>query len=342
MHWMREPKSSLKLLLIPWILYFNWNIFAPGMDNPFKYLLFINYRMPDSPDHAPLYIKGYGDIAFTLYYIIVFSFIRQSLTLWFLGPLGRRLGIRSEAKIERFTEQGYAIIYFFCTGVIGLLTMAESPAWFFKTQHFFEGYPYWRLTGLMKSYYLVQFSYWLQQFLVLALGLEKPRKDFYQLCAHHFVTIWLIGWSYLVNCTPMGNAVFITMDISDFFFALAKAFNYLKMETVASIVFATFVGVWTYLRHYLNLLILWSIISQWDLLPEWTKVWSPEQGVWLADWMRWQMFGPILVLQAVNIYWYFLIWRVLLRALFGTRALEDDRSDDEGDDGVPDAEEKDD
>jgi len=47
----------------------------------------------------------------------------------------------------------------------------------------------------MKSYYLIQFSYWLQQLLVLALRLEKPRKDFLELVGHHFVTLWLIGYS---------------------------------------------------------------------------------------------------------------------------------------------------
>jgi len=49
----------------------------------------------------------------------------------------------------------------------------------------------------MKSYYLIQFSYWFQQLLVLALRLEKPRKDFYELVGHHFVTLWLIGYSVL-------------------------------------------------------------------------------------------------------------------------------------------------
>lgn len=45
----------------------------------------------------------------------------------------------------------------------------------------------------MKWYYLLQFAYWLHQFLVLVLGLEKPRKDFKELVAHHVVTLWLIG-----------------------------------------------------------------------------------------------------------------------------------------------------
>lgn len=36
----------------------------------------------------------------------------------------------------------------------------------------------------LKTYYLLQFAYWLQQLLVLALRLEKPRTDFTELCLH--------------------------------------------------------------------------------------------------------------------------------------------------------------
>ena len=45
----------------------------------------------------------------------------------------------------------------------------------------------------LKAYYLVQAAYWCQQLIVMLLGLEKPRKDYYELVAHHFVTLWLVG-----------------------------------------------------------------------------------------------------------------------------------------------------
>lgn len=45
----------------------------------------------------------------------------------------------------------------------------------------------------LKWYYLMQGAYWCQQLLVMALKLEKPRKDYNELVAHHIVTLWLIG-----------------------------------------------------------------------------------------------------------------------------------------------------
>jgi acyl-CoA-dependent ceramide synthase len=72
----------------------------------------------------------------------------------------------------------------------------------------------------LKAYYLAQAAYWCQQAIVMVFKLEKPRSDYYTLIAHHFVTIWLIGWSYLTNCTVIGSAVYMSMDIPDMFLAV--------------------------------------------------------------------------------------------------------------------------
>ena len=45
-------------------------------------------------------------------------------------------------------------------------------------------YPHWQMRPELKTYYLLQASYWLQQALVMLLGLEAPRKDYYELIAH--------------------------------------------------------------------------------------------------------------------------------------------------------------
>lgn len=54
-------------------------------------------------------------------------------------------------------------------------------------------YPHWKMQPQLKTYYLMQASYWCQQLIVLLLGLEKPRKDYNELVAHHFVTLWMVG-----------------------------------------------------------------------------------------------------------------------------------------------------
>lgn len=40
------------------------------------------------------------------------------------------------------------------------------------------------MTVELKTYYLIQAAYWLQQTIILAGRVEKPRKDFKELVAH--------------------------------------------------------------------------------------------------------------------------------------------------------------
>lgn len=54
----------------------------------------------------------------------------------------------------------------------------------YKTEQFWIGYPHKEMTVQLKVYYLLQASYWLQQTIILAAKIEKPRKDFKELVAH--------------------------------------------------------------------------------------------------------------------------------------------------------------
>jgi very-long-chain ceramide synthase len=76
------------------------------------------------------------------------------------------------------------------------------------------------MPGTLKPYYLLQTAFWLQQSLLLGLGVEKPRRDFYEFVAHHIITLWMVIWSYIMNMTLTGNIIFLTMDWSEIFFAV--------------------------------------------------------------------------------------------------------------------------
>ncbi|KAG8769032.1 hypothetical protein FRC20_004308 [Serendipita sp. 405] len=54
----------------------------------------------------------------------------------------------------------------------------------------------------------------------------------------------------------------------------------------------------------------------------------------MPPWMQMQIFLPLLFLQGLNLFWYYRIWRILLKAIFGSK-LDDDREDDEDEDAEP-------
>jgi len=110
------------------LLWFNFytlqkfNLVPSTLWNPFEALLFISHRVPSSPDSDPHYQKGYLDITFIAYYIIVWSFVRQSITMYIFHPMAKVVGVKKPAKIDRFGEQGYAVAYFTFTSILGLVS----------------------------------------------------------------------------------------------------------------------------------------------------------------------------------------------------------------------------
>ncbi|KAF7365879.1 Longevity assurance proteins LAG1 LAC1 [Mycena venus] len=312
-----------------------------------------------------VYVKGLGDLLLVAYSIVLFSLLRLLFTHYAFPTLARRYGIRKPGKLERFGEQGYAVVYFAVFGIWGIYNMSTSRTWWFQTEYFWRDYPHNHLSGAMKRYYLFQIAYWLQQFLVLILGLEKRRSDHWELVIHHVITVWMVTWSYLMHVTLLGNAVFVSMDIPDVLLAVrsfvppfllhvaifllasnrratmpscrlcarlrhlltsifnrrtnpsrrtqfSKLLNYLQLERAKVVSFAVFVVGWTKVH----------------------QIFSPSTDIWMAPWMRDQMFYTLCILQVLNLFWYWLILRILYRTIM-TAETDDNRSDAEEEEDEP-------
>ncbi|KAJ6485847.1 longevity assurance proteins LAG1/LAC1 [Mycena sanguinolenta] len=328
--WVVDPVHALKLLVIPLAFYVLWELVSLRpqplgyLSNPFGQFFLISNKL--STDE-PRYAKSWADLLFVSYYVVFLSCFRQVVV-----TLGRRfaecLGIRSKGRIVRFGEQTHAFVYFSLASAWGYRLMAELPTWWYKTEYFWIDYPHWDMKPELKSYYLIQAAYWIQQVLVLVLGMERPRKDYNQQVVHHVVTIWLISWSYLMNLTLIGHAVYLSMDISEVFFSFSKLLNYADMNRAKIVSVVIFTCVWTYFRHYLNLIMLWSLWTQFDLVPESARRWAPAEGTYLVGWVQYCLVVALGALQLLNLLWYALLLRIVVRAVM-TAEADDDRSDDE-------------
>ncbi|CAK9436375.1 uncharacterized protein LODBEIA_P09330 [Lodderomyces beijingensis] len=283
------------------------------------------------------YGKGGNDFRFVAFYAIFFTFLREFMMCCVLKPISVYLGIKKEAKQKRFMEQTYSMFYYGLSGPIGLWIMSRTPLWFFETTPFYIDYPHKTHEVYFKVFYLGQAAFWVQQSVVLILQLEKPRKDFKELVLHHIITIALIWCSYRFHFTWIGIEVFVTMDVSDFFLAISKTLNYLDSSLTGPF-FVLFIGVWVYLRHYINLRILWSILTEFKTVGEWELNWETQQyKCWISQPIT---FGLIFALQLVNFYWLVLILRILYRYVF-SGDKKDERSDDEDEgEGEGDSEEE--
>ncbi|TDZ16650.1 Sphingosine N-acyltransferase-like protein FUM17 [Colletotrichum orbiculare MAFF 240422] len=301
----------------------------PTESNIVHHFIHLSYKLPqpaDAAEDAPAqYGKGLWDVAFVFFYSIVLTFTREFVMQEILRPFAKYCQIRSRGKQQRFMEQMYTAIYFGVLGPAGLYVMSRTPVWYFNTTGMYETFPHKTHEAVVKFYYLFEAAYWAQQALVMLLGMEKPRKDYYELVAHHCVTLALIGLSYRFHFTYMGIAVYLTHDISDFFMAASKSFNYVD-HPITGPWYCLSLASWIYLRHVINLRILWSILTEFKTVGPFDLNWETQQyKCWISQVIT---FGLLGLLQSLNLFWLFYLLRIGYRYVWHGEE-KDDRSEAE-------------
>ncbi|AET38169.1 TLC domain-containing protein Ecym_2439 [Eremothecium cymbalariae DBVPG len=314
--------SPLVILVLVYTFYF-----TSGNKTESNFLhMFVSISYKDK--NSNMYGKGIKDLCFVFYYMIFFTFLREFMMEVFLRPMTLWLGITSKHKMRRMMEQAYSTFYYGLSGPFGLYIMYHTDLWLFETAAMYKTMPDLKNEYLYKIFYLGQAAFWAQQACILVLQVEKPRKDFKELVFHHIVTLALISLSYSFHFTKMGLAVYITMDVSDFFLAVSKILNYLD-SILTPPFFLLFVSSWVYLRHYTNLRILWSILTEFRTVGDFTLNFATQQyKCWISLPI---VFFLLLCLQLVNLYWLFLIIRILYRMIV-QGVQKDERSDSESED----------
>ena len=105
----------------------------------------------------------------------------------------------------------------------------------------------------------------------------------------------------------------------------SKTLNYLDSIIVGPY-YAFFIFVWIYLRHYINLCILWATLTEFRTVGPFDLNWETQQyKCWISQYIT---FSLLAILQAVNLFWLFLILRIAKNFVF-TKVAKDERSDDE-------------
>lgn len=103
--------------------------------------------------------------------------------------------------------------------------------------------------------------------------------------------------------------------------------NYANSPVVGPF-FGLSILVWIYTRHYLNLWILYSLLTEFRTVGPYGYEldWETEQfKCWTSNIVT---FGLLAALQALNIFWLFFLLRSAYRFVV-LRIAKDDRSEDE-------------
>lgn len=84
--------------------------------------------------------------------------------------------------------------------------------------------------------------------------------------------------------------------------------------------------MWIYLRHYINWMILYATLTTFSTVGPYDLNWETQQ--YKCSLSQAIAFSLLALLQAVNLFWLFLIIRIAKNYVFKSQ-LADERSDDE-------------
>ncbi|KAI9675525.1 MAG: sphingosine N-acyltransferase lag1 [Trizodia sp. TS-e1964] len=304
------------------------------------------------------YTQGWNDIFMVVYWVVLFTGFRAAIMDFVLIPFAAWGGVQKKMERIRFAEQAWLLLYYCTFWSLGMYIFYNSDYWL-NFREMWTNWPNRELQSLSKWYYLVQYAFWLQQ--ILVVNIEKRRKDYHQMFAHHIITCALIFTSYGYCQTRVGNVILCVMDVVDISFPLAKLLKYLHYDVACDYAFGFFMITWVIARHILYMMVCWSVykdipaeinygcyygktgemvgpIPPPDYFGHLIQPFQDPEGlICFNDKIKWGFLAGLLALQVLMVIWFVMICKVAWKVINGGQA-EDSRSDDE--DAEEDAEEE--
>jgi len=246
--------------------------------------------------------------------IPVFFALRFVIVNFIIPTIGRAFGLKEQKELKKLSESGFKIGYYLPMWIWGF-ELAYRNGWLQNPKLCWTGFPNIIFTPSHELYYTVQLSFYI--FIQIAhVFFDVKRKDFWAMLIHHFVTIFLVSFSWYVGYGKIGVVVFVTMDIVDVFLELAKFFNYLKVTSLANFFFVLLLISWVYFRLY-----MFPNVALRTVWYDTIQTHIEEAQPYNINYWR-CFFVALLVIQILQIYWFYYICKALYKMLT-TGAVQD-------------------
>nr|XP_002127723.1 ceramide synthase 1 [Ciona intestinalis] len=271
-------------------------------------------------------VKRYGVVAWKdLYYAVflalLWTALRSVVTLYILKPIAIASSL-GKKETRKAPESAWKLLFYSCTWSYSIYIL------FFTTHNYFYDAPStfygWRSGAEVPSEiyiaYMVQFSFYIHS-VYATLFVDVWRKDSVVMLAHHFVTMLLIGFSYIFRFTNVGVLILFLHDITDILLEGTKLAVYYKTkggwwyavcDTISTIGFILFGVAWYVFRLY----------------------WYPLKAMYAAGYVSqmvtrdiafYHFFNGLLwILLAMNVYWFMFIVNMAYKVLTGKANEVDD------------------
>ncbi|XP_052801525.1 ceramide synthase 2-like isoform X2 [Mya arenaria] len=241
----------------------------------------------------------------------------RQVEVWFR----RRKALNAPTPLAKFRECSWHLIMYTSFFIYALVYLWKKP-YFWKSITCWEDWPYQHVSSDMYWHYVVELGFYWS--LVFTLCTDHKRKDFKEMVTHHFATIVLMYFSWILNFARIGTIVLAVHDSADTWLALTKMSIYVKNKNATDGFFVLFLVIWILSRVvYYPYVVLYSTTIE-------TYYAGIMDNTFGAHWF----FNFFLyLLQVLHLIWTYMIFRIVYRKIVKGN-VEDVRSDSEDDDGA--------
>ncbi|XP_045167942.2 ceramide synthase 2-like [Mercenaria mercenaria] len=236
----------------------------------------------------------------------------KQIEIWFR----KRRKVDAPTPIQKFRECSWHLVFYTSFFVYGMVYLWQKP-YFWKTIECWRDWPVQHVSNDMYWHYMIELAFYWS--LVFTLFSDNKRKDFKEMIIHHFATIVLMYFSWVLNFVRVGTLVLVVHDAADNWLALAKMSIYAKNKTATDIFFGIFLLVWV-----LSRLIVYPFVVLYCTTVEPFTI-----GLIDSTFGAHQFFNFFLyVLLVLHCIWTYMIFRIVYRKMVKGN-VEDVRSDSE-------------
>ncbi|PIC18190.1 hypothetical protein B9Z55_024172 [Caenorhabditis nigoni] len=261
------------------------------------------------PHYSHLWMTVLTGISLIIYRLVFENYIFVPLA-YFLSrknpPETRQGALDREKKYTRMAECAMRALYYtlsFCSG----LYLVSNESHFYDITECWRKWPFHPIPTAIAWYYWIQGGFYISLVFGI-LFLDAKRSDFWQMLVHHFITLALVGISWIMNMSRVGTLILVSHDAVDILIDVGKILRYEQLDTALAICFAGVLIVWvaTRLVYYP----FWIIRSVWFDAPaliqddyEWLNFSQQPQAP------RFIMF-LLTALLVLHIFWAYILFKI--------------------------------
>ncbi|XP_077997084.1 ceramide synthase 1-like [Glandiceps talaboti] len=265
------------------------------------------------------------DVVATLGFAVMWTLLRYILSSCLFKPVYNKMHLDPKAA-EKIPECSFKAVWYLCSVLYTYHVLFNKDYTIFQDPPniFSDWYYGLEIPSDIQLLYLYELGFYIHS-VYATIYMDEIRSDFFLMLFHHFLTITLIGFSYVSRYHKIGTLVIFCHDITDVFLEFGKWFVYTKKrngktymlnEHLSNIMFAGFTLSWVVCRLY------------WYPL----KVLYCTGAFCLREMPFVTTFNIMLwALQLINIYWFLFIVQLLIKLALGqasevtdTREIEED------------------